>query len=100
MALVVLHGNRLETLRDITVAWLAEHPLSPFEDEVVLVQSNGIAQWFKMALARPRQSGGLGIAAGASVELPSRFLWRTYRRVLGDQAVLEESMKPITARMN
>jgi exodeoxyribonuclease V gamma subunit len=91
MGLVVLHGNRLETLRDITVAWLAKHPLSPFEDEVVLVQSNGIAQWFKMALARPRDAGGLGIAAGMAVELPSRFLWRTYRRVLGVQAVLEES---------
>lgn len=91
MGLVVLHGNRLETLRDITVAWLAEHPLPPFEDEVVLVQSNGIAQWFKMALARPKEAGGLGIAAGVSVELPSRFLWRTYRRVLGDQAVIEES---------
>lgn len=91
MGLVVLHGNRLETLRDIAVAWLAKYPLAPIDDEVVLVQSNGIAQWFKMALARPVAEGGLGIAAGVSVELPSRFLWRTYRRVLGDEAVLEES---------
>lgn len=91
MSLVVLHGNRLEALRDIVVAWLDRHPLSALEDEVVLVQSNGIAQWFRMALARPRQDGGLGIAAGVSVELPSRFLWRSYRRVLGEGAVLEES---------
>lgn len=91
MGLVVLHGNRIETLRDITVAWLARQPLPPSDDEVVLAQSNGIAQWFKMGLARSQDSGGLGIAAGVQVELPSRFLWRTYRRVLGEAAVLEES---------
>lgn len=91
MGLVVLHGNQLETLRDIAIAWVAGNPLDPFDDEVVLVQSNGIAQWFKMGLARPRAEGGLGIAAGVSVELPARFLWRCYRRVLGEGAVLEDS---------
>ena len=43
---MVLHGNRLEDLRDILVQWLKRAPLRPLEDERILVQSNGIAQWF------------------------------------------------------
>jgi len=89
--LMVLHGNRLEELRDVLVGWLARTPLRPLEDERVLVQSNGIAQWFRMALARGRDEGGLGIAAAVDVELPGRFLWEAYRAVLGREAVPQES---------
>jgi exodeoxyribonuclease V gamma subunit len=89
--LMVLHGNRLEDLRDVLVRWLARTPLAPLEDEWVLVQSNGIAQWFRMALARGADAGGLGIAAAVHVELPGRFLWRAYRDVLGREAVPPES---------
>ncbi|MGE7136050.1 exodeoxyribonuclease V subunit gamma [Luteibacter sp. NPDC031894] len=89
--LMVLHGNRLEELRDVLVGWLARTPLRPLEDERVLVQSNGIAQWFRMALARGRDEGGLGIAAAVDVELPGRFLWDAYRAVLGRDAVPPES---------
>nr|WP_240147765.1 exodeoxyribonuclease V subunit gamma [Luteibacter yeojuensis] len=89
--LMVLHGNRLEELRDVLVGWLARTPLRPLEDERVLVQSNGIAQWFRMALARGRDEGGLGIAAAVDVELPGRFLWEAYRAVLGRDAVPQES---------
>ncbi len=89
--LMVLHGNRLEELRDVLVGWLARTPLRPLEDEWVLVQSNGIAQWFRMALARGRDEGGLGIAAAVNVELPGRFLWVAYRAVLGRDAVPPES---------
>jgi exodeoxyribonuclease V gamma subunit len=89
--LMVLHGNRLEELRDVLVGWLARAPLRPLEDERVLVQSNGIAQWFRMALARGRDEGGLGIAAAVDVELPGRFLWEAYRAVLGRDAVPPES---------
>ncbi len=75
--LVVLHGNRLELLRDAVLAWLARHPLQPLETEVLLVQSNGAAEWLKMALAKHS-----GVCAATRVELPARFLWRSYRRVL------------------
>ena len=60
---MVLHGNRLEDLRDLLTAWLARAPLRPLENELMLVQSNGIAQWLKLALARSPASGGLGISA-------------------------------------
>lgn len=89
--LMVLHGNRLEDLRDLLAAWLARAPLRPLEDELMLVQSNGIAQWLKLALARARDDGGLGISAAIDVQLPGRFLWTAYRAVLGREAVATTS---------
>lgn len=55
------------------------------EDEFILVQSNGVAQWLKMAMAddSPAESGaGWGIAFGNRVMLPARFQWFAYRAVL------------------
>ena len=73
--LLVLQGNRLELLREAVFDWTRNHPLSPLEDEVLLVQSNGVAEWLKMALAVSH-----GICAATRVELPARFLWRSYRQ--------------------
>ena len=75
--LMVVHGNRLEELRALVVEWLRRHPLAPLENETILVQSNGIAQWIKLALARNPggPEGGCGIAAALDVQLPARFLW-------------------------
>ncbi|MFM8443910.1 MAG: exodeoxyribonuclease V subunit gamma, partial [Methylococcus sp.] len=70
------------------------YPLGPLENEVILVQSNGIAQWLKLALAadpEPGEGGGCGIAAALDISLPSRFLWRAYRAVLGHAAAPEIS---------
>ena len=89
--LMVVHGNRLEDLRDLLVEWLARRPLAPLEDELMLVQSNGIAQWLKLALTRPREAGGMGISAAVEMQLPGRFLWRAYRAVLGREAVPADS---------
>jgi exodeoxyribonuclease V gamma subunit len=143
---MLVHGNRPEALRDLLVTWVRRHPLAPLETEVILAQSNGIAQWLKLALAadpvredgkssrdmnavdlirdedKPDSDmhlanplrdggtsegdrhldkgedeseasleGGLGIAAALEISLPSRFLWRVYRAVLGGEAVPETS---------
>jgi len=85
--LMVVHGNRPEALRDLLLGWIDAHPLAPLETEVVLVQSNGVAQWLKLALARDRSDGGLGIAAAIDAQLPARFLWQAYRAVLGADRV-------------
>lgn len=85
--LMVIHGNRQEDLRDLLAAWLQRTPLRPLENELMLVQSNGIAQWLKLALARPVEAGGLGISAAVDMQLPGRFLWTAYRTVLGEAAV-------------
>ncbi|WP_028456421.1 exodeoxyribonuclease V subunit gamma [Chitinilyticum litopenaei] len=86
--LIVLHGNRLEDLRDLTLEWLAAHPLAPLASETLLIQSTGIAQWLKIAIA---SHPAMQVAAGIDTELPSRFLWRMYRTVLGKNAVPRES---------
>ncbi|CAM3571070.1 exodeoxyribonuclease V subunit gamma [Halomonas sp. FME1] len=93
---MVVHANRLEDLRGLAVEWMRRHPLAPLENETILVQSNGIGQWLKLALAEDPAQGGAGIAAALNVTLPARFLWQAYRTVLthlteDEQAVPETS---------
>ena len=83
---IALHSHRSERLADTLTGWLRAHPLDPLESEVVLVQSNGMAEWIKIELARQG-----GVCAATRVELPSRFLWRTYRQVLGGKNVPPDS---------
>ncbi|MFZ6049100.1 exodeoxyribonuclease V subunit gamma [Pseudomonas sp. CR3202] len=97
--MIVIHGNHLEELRALAVEWMRRYPLRPLEDEVLLVQSNGIAQWLKLALAA---QDGCGIAAALQVELPARFLWQAYRTVLGREAIPQQSpldKAPLTWRL-
>jgi len=83
---IALHSHRSEVLAETLTGWLRSHPLQPLESEVVLVQSNGMAEWIKIELARQG-----GVCAATRVELPSRFLWRTYRQVLGVHNVPPDS---------
>lgn len=80
--IAVLHSNQLEALRDVVDYWLRRYPLAPLENEVVLVQSNGMGQWLKQNLAK---NTSLGIAAAITLQLPSLFIWSAYRAVLGEQ---------------
>ncbi|GAA3992289.1 exodeoxyribonuclease V subunit gamma [Comamonas faecalis] len=84
--LIALHSNRTDALADTMAAWLAAHPLAPLESEVVLVQSNGMAEWLKMQLAQHQ-----GVCAAVRLELPARFAWASYRQVLGPRAVPHHS---------
>jgi exodeoxyribonuclease V gamma subunit len=86
---MLVHGNRQEDLRDLLVLWMRRYPLAPLESETVLVHSNGIAQWLRLALAE--EETGCGIAAALDLRLPARFLWRAYRAVLGAEAAPERS---------
>ena len=81
---MVVHGNRLEDLRDLAVDFVKHRPLPPLQPEVFLVQSNGMKHWLELALA---DESALGICAATRMELPSAFLWQMYRSVLGAQAV-------------
>ncbi len=96
---IIAHSNHLEQLRDLVVQWSKINPLQPLENEIILVQSNGIAQWLKLALAA---DDGCGIAAGLDVGLPARFLWQTYRKVLGSETIAQSSpfdKEPLTWRL-
>lgn len=80
----MFHGNRLEDLRDLTVGLFKNNPLPPLVPETLLVQSNGMKHWLEMALA---DDAAMGICAATHMELPSSFIWRMYRLVLGQALV-------------
>ena len=81
---MVLHGNRLEDLRDLLTQFLKSQALEPLVSEVILVQSNGMKHWLEIALA---DKAAMGICAATRMELPSSYLWQIYRQVLGVDAV-------------
>ena len=102
---MIVHSNRLDDLRSLVVNWMRRYPLAPLENEIALVQSNGIAQWLKLALAEDPQEddlGGCGIAAAIDVQLPGSFMWQLYRKVLGRDQIPEVSLldkAPLTWRL-
>ena len=78
--LTIYHSNHLDVLKDLLVELLCQRPpANPLADEQILVQSPGMAQWLRLALAQR-----LGIAAGISFPLPASFLWQIYTQVLPD----------------
>lgn len=78
--LSVVHANHIEDLRDIALAMSEQAPLAPLETETFLVQSQGMGQWLNMAIAERE-----GIAAAVEFLLPSSFVWKAFRAVLGDE---------------
>ena len=95
--LLILHGNQMEQLRAAVFQWLRNHPLGPLESDIFLVQSNGVAEWLKIALAEE-----LRVCAATRVALPARFLWETYRGMLGRDRVPPVSAfdkSPLTWRL-
>lgn len=95
--LIILHGNQLEQLRATVFEWLRANPLEPLEPAIFLVQSNGIAEWLKIAIAEET-----GVCAATRIELPNRFLWNSYRDMLGRENVPGRSAldkAPLTWRL-
>ncbi|ALK97813.1 exodeoxyribonuclease V subunit gamma [Massilia sp. WF1] len=84
--LLILHGNQMELLRAAVFDWLRANPLGPLEEEIILVQSNGVAEWLKISLAEE-----LGVCAATRVALPARFQWEAYRGMLGPERVPRRS---------
>ncbi|ETI58077.1 exodeoxyribonuclease V subunit gamma [Marinomonas profundimaris] len=83
-------GNRLEDLAVLLAKILAvSPPENPFDDECILVQNPGMAQWLKMFLAQSHS-----IAAGLAFPLPSTFVWRTFSQTLDDIPAQSEFNKP------
>jgi exodeoxyribonuclease V gamma subunit len=87
--IAVIHSNKLEDLGGVVEYWLGEHPLAPLENEVFLVQSNGMGQWLQQSLAK---NSALGISAANSMQLPALFIWGVYRAVLVKDNVPREQL--------
>ena len=76
----IYHSNKLDLQKDLLVQLISREPLSdPFQQETILVQSPGMAQWLKLELAEALQ-----IAANIDFPLPASFLWRSFSAVLED----------------
>ena len=87
--IAVIHANKLENLIGVVQEWLSKYPLPPLENEVFLINNNGMGQWLKQQLAR---NEALGVAAGIDIKLPSTFIWQVYRTVLGNQIPKEQPL--------
>ena len=76
----VYHSNRLDVLEALMEFIVERERLDdPFEAEMVLVQSTGMAQWLQMTLSQK-----FGIAANIDFPLPASFIWDMFVRVLPD----------------
>lgn len=76
----IYHSNQLDILKSLAAWQIENQPLrDPFQSEVVLVQSPGMAQWLQITLAEQ-----FGIAANISFPLPASFIWDMFVRVLPD----------------
>ncbi|MCR3755962.1 MAG: exodeoxyribonuclease V subunit RecC [Sodalis sp. Psp] len=76
----VYHSNQLDVLKTLVATMIAGRPLrDPFQPEVILVQSNGMAQWIQVSLASK-----FSIAANIKFSLPASFIWQMFTRVLPD----------------
>lgn len=74
----VYHANHLEVHKALLAALIRRAPLSdPFAAEQILVQSPGMAQWLRQALAQE-----FGVAAQLAFPLPSTFIWQMFSQVL------------------
>ncbi|PKH25040.1 exodeoxyribonuclease V subunit gamma [Enterobacterales bacterium CwR94] len=83
----VYHSNYLELLKDIAVIRIKSQPLpDPFQSEVMLVQSPGMAQWLQMSLA-----DSLGVAANIAFPLPATFIWNMFATVLPEEIPKESA---------
>ncbi|HDK0235621.1 TPA: exodeoxyribonuclease V subunit gamma [Escherichia coli] len=76
--LSVYHSNRLDVLEALMEFIVERERLDdPFEPEMILVQSTGMAQWLQMTLSQK-----FGIAANIDFPLPASFIWDMFVRVL------------------
>ncbi|VAY02177.1 RecBCD enzyme subunit RecC [Arsenophonus endosymbiont of Aleurodicus dispersus] len=78
--LQIYHSNQLDIHKELISSLINNNPLNhPFEQEIILVQSQGMSQWLQIELAQ-----SLGIIANISFPLPETFIWNMFTRVLAD----------------
>ncbi len=76
----VYHSNDLDLLKSLLLNIISSQPLdNPFEKELILVQSPGMAQWLRMEMAQEQ-----GILANIEFPLPATFIWQMFKQVLQD----------------
>jgi exodeoxyribonuclease V gamma subunit len=81
-------SNRLEKLAEALAAGVRRPLRSALEPETILVQSQGMARWLKLQLARHH-----GICSNCRFPFPRAFSYEVFRAVLGDLPA-EEAYDP------
>lgn len=74
----LLQSNKMERLAERLMLCLQHSNMDGgniFAEDIILVQSPGMAQWLKIQIAEK-----LGIAANLDFPLPSSFIWQLYRQ--------------------
>ncbi|MDB5968886.1 MAG: exodeoxyribonuclease gamma subunit [Hydrocarboniphaga sp.] len=77
--LKIIHGNRLEPLAGELMRSLLQAPASPFEREIIVVPSLGVARWLQYRIADV-----LSVCARVEFPYPAQFIWQSFARVLAD----------------
>ncbi|MEI4270017.1 MAG: exodeoxyribonuclease V subunit gamma [Candidatus Dasytiphilus stammeri] len=76
----IYHSNHLELLTQLVAYHWKNHPLNdPLISETILVQSNDVAQWVQISLAKQ-----LGLSGNIRFYFPEEFIWTMVRNVLPD----------------
>ncbi|CAD6508999.1 exodeoxyribonuclease V subunit gamma [Candidatus Profftia tarda] len=71
---IVYHSNTFYMLKHIIAELMESQSLqNPLEQEVILLQCHGIAEWVQIELAKQ-----LGIAANIKFSSPSTFIWNLF----------------------
>lgn len=74
----IYHSNHVDLLKSLVSELMDREPLDTiFTEEVVIVQSLGMAQWLQIELANE-----LGILANIEFPFPTQFIWRLYQQLL------------------
>ena len=86
---IIYHSNNLEVQKDILLDRMNSTPLSdPFQREIILVQSPGMAQWLQLKIAEKQ-----GTAANLGFPMPASFIWQQYADNLPNVAQQSEFHK-------
>jgi len=83
-------SNRMELLVEYLSQVLKHQPLPPLTAETVVVQSQGMARWLAMELARR-----CGVWANGSFPFPNTLLAEVFGQVLGEEPMLEAWQRPV-----
>ncbi|HEX4935077.1 MAG TPA: exodeoxyribonuclease V subunit gamma, partial [Gemmatimonadaceae bacterium] len=85
MPITLITAPHLAPLLEHLAAGLAQSPLPPREDEVIVVQSQGMRRWITLQLA-----DRFGCAAGVELAFPSTLVRTLSRTMLGEHGGRDE----------
>ena len=75
---IVYYSNQLEKQKEILSSLFKSLlPEDPFQQDIILVQSPGMAQWLQIELAKET-----GISANLKFPMPASFIWQLYAQNL------------------